>query len=89
MKGRGEKTQALKRWASKALALIKKHGPGLVRKHKLASRALSYAAKTNPKYGKVLNMGATYAAQQGYGKRRGGALRSVGGTCSRYCSKRH
>lgn len=71
--GRGAKTEQLKKWASKAMDMIKKHGPGLVSKYKLGSRALSYAASRNPKYANVLNMGAKFADQQGYG------LRSVGG----------
>jgi hypothetical protein len=77
--GRGAKTEQLKKWASKAMNLIKKHGPGLARKYKLGSRALSYAAKRNPKYATALNMGAKFADQRGYG------LRSVGGMRRRRC----
>jgi hypothetical protein len=83
MTGQGAKLQKLKKWAGKALDLIKKHGPGLARKYKLGSRGLDYAAKSFPKYGSALTQASKMAGQAGYGRRsvmrsRGRGLRSAG-----------
>jgi hypothetical protein len=86
----------LRSWAVKALNLVKKHAPGIIRKYKLGSRGLAYASKSLPQYSKYIDPVQKFTAQRGYGMRygrgtrsAGGALRSVGGRkCARYCRRK-
>ena len=86
---RGGSAAALKNWASKALSLVKKYGPGLARQYKLGSRGLAYASKSLPQYSKYIDPIQNFAAQQGYGLRTAGrglrtagrGLRTVGRGC--------
>jgi hypothetical protein len=86
----------LRNWATKAMAMVRKYGPGLARKHKLGSRGLAYASKSLPQYSKYIDPIQNLTKQAGYGMRygrgtrsAGGALRSVGGRkCSKYCRRK-
>jgi hypothetical protein len=85
----------LKHWASKAMSLVKKYGPGITRKYKLGSRGLSYASKSLPAYAKYIDPVQKFVAQSGYGRRgggvsnAGGSLRAVGGRkCTNHCRRR-
>jgi hypothetical protein len=79
----------LKKWAKKAMNIVKKYGPGIAKKYKLGSKGLSYASKSLPNYSKYIDPIQKLVAQTGYGRVRrrrgrgltstGGALRSVGG----------
>ena len=81
----------LKKWAKKAMGIVKKYGPGIAKRYKLGSKGLQGLSNMNPSYSKYIDPVQKFVAQQGYGRRRrrrgrgisntGGALRSVGGRC--------
>ena len=92
MRGRGPRTETLRKWARKAMELAKQYGPGIAKKYSLGSRALDYASKSAPNYSQYIDPVSNYVRQQGYGRRSnlraprylvevnrsGGALRSAG-----------
>ena len=86
----------LKKWANKAMNIVKKYGPGIARKYKLGSRGLSYASKSLPVYAKYIDPVQKMVAQSGYGRRYGGGVRNAGGSlravggrkCTKYCRRR-
>ena len=88
---RGGSAAALKNWASKALSLVKKYGPGLARQYKLGSKGLAYASKSLPQYSKYIDPVHNFVAQRGYGLRSAGVgrgLRSSGGFHMRKCRRK-
>jgi len=83
MRGRGPRTETLRKWARKAMELAKQYGPGIAKKYSLGSRALDYASKSAPNYSQYIDPVSNFVKQQGYGRRSnlirsGGALRSAG-----------